>query len=78
MRLQVATDPESFNPLTAGTALRRAMRVAEVSQDRVAQRVGINSGHLNRLLRGFRTLTPDMAERIRLAVEELAPPDVEW
>jgi len=54
------------------------MRVAEVSQDRVAQRVGINSGHLNRLLRGFRTLTPDMAERIRLAVEELAPPDVEW
>jgi len=78
MRLQVATEPEGFDPLTVGTTLRRAMRVAEVSQDRVAQRVGINDGHLNRLLRGFRTLTPEMAERIRLAVEELAPDDVQW
>jgi plasmid maintenance system antidote protein VapI len=78
MRLQVATEPEGFDPLTAGTALRRAMRVADLSQDLVAKRVGINDGHLNRLLRGFRRLTPEMAERIRLAVEELAPADVQW
>jgi plasmid maintenance system antidote protein VapI len=78
MRLQVATTAEDFDALTAGTALRRAMRVAELPQDLVAQRVGINGGHLNRLLRGFRTLTPEMAERIRLAVEELAPADVQW
>jgi transcriptional regulator with XRE-family HTH domain len=41
---------------------------AGVALTRVAQAVGVSIGHLSRIEKGERTATPELIERIRVAV----------
>lgn len=50
--------------------LRRVL--AGVPQQAVARRVGISQAELSNIERGYRQPTPELAERIRVVIVELA------
>ncbi len=57
---------------TSGLPIGRALKVervaAGVSLTRVAAAVGVSIGQLSRIEKGERTATPELIERIRVAV----------
>lgn len=69
MSQEVANFPET---LPEFRRLRVAVVSAGLKQYDVAERLGISESHLSRLLSGRKTLTDEMASRIRLAITELA------
>jgi transcriptional regulator with XRE-family HTH domain len=54
--------------LPIGMTLRIERTLARVSLTHVARAVGISVGHLSRIESGERTASPDLIERIRVAV----------
>lgn len=53
-----ATEPQN-----TGAALRRMREAAGVSQTRLAEVLGVTSGHLSHVEAGHRTLTRDLLHR---------------
>lgn len=61
---------------TAGLPIGKRLKVerviAGVSLTSVAEAVGVSIGHLSRIEAGDRTASPEMVERIRVAIKERA------
>ena len=55
-----------------GMTLKLERTVARVRLVRVAHAVGISAGHLSRIESGERQPSPDMVERIRIAIRAAA------
>ena len=58
--------------LPTGRALKVERVAAGVSLTRVAAAVGVSIGHLSHIEAGRRTASPDLIERIRVAVRAAA------
>lgn len=54
--------------LPIGQALKVERTLARVSLTRVAEAVGVSIGQLSRIEKGERTASPELVERIRVAV----------
>lgn len=57
---------------TSGLPIGRALKVERVAAGvplgRVATAIGISAGHLSRIEKGERTASPELVERIRVAI----------
>lgn len=63
---------------TSGLPIGRALKVervaAGVSLSRVAEAIGVSAGHLSHIEAGRRTASPELVERIRIAIRAGARP----
>jgi hypothetical protein len=60
-------------------AARSRIRNGEITERLLARRIGISQAHMNNILKGARSPSPDVADRLiryfALSAEEIAPPD---
>lgn len=64
--------PLDTSGLPVGQALKVERIVARVEAQRVAAAVGISPGHLSRIESGERKASPELIERIRIAIRAAA------
>lgn len=68
MRRSEAVQAVDTSQLPIGKALRVERVLADVSVTHVAHAVGISVGQLTRIEKGQRTASPELVERIRVAI----------
>jgi transcriptional regulator with XRE-family HTH domain len=68
----MATVRIDTSELPIGQALKVERTIAGITSTRVASAVGISIGHLSRIESGERRASPELVERIRIAIRAAA------